>query len=543
MIKNAIVVMFDSLQYNYLGCYGNDWMKTPNMDRLAREGALFENAYTEGLPTVPCRRAMHTGRFTLPVSGWVGLSAQDTPIADLCWGRPIDTALIFDCPMYRLPKFGYTRGFDKVWFTHGHEADDYFYESDPLLHYDPRDYVDQESYDAYVAKTSEKAAQYTMNEVTNYLRQRQHWRGEQDRYVTRTFKKAVEYLENVDRTKQFYLWVDSFDPHEPWDPPSVYKIDANGNYDPDMKCPYDPDYTGKDVFLPFSTVVDGVFTEEQLRHVRMLYAELITLCDKQFGLFLDAVRRLGLEENTLLIMVADHGEPMGNGEWGHGIMRKTRPWPYEELAHIPFIVRGPGIAPGQRIKAFVQSVDVAPTVCEWLGIGVHPDMQGKSLLPVLRGETDKVHEFGIAGYHGYSWAIYTEDWSYIHWVKTEGADRMGKDFYAASVDSSHLRAVGGKGMFDGIVKAYAEIEQQGKAGNDTLNGNTAQEQYKDAATLDGEAQWTCTPGSLAEVPETDELYDRRADPFQLRNVIAEHPDVARKLLLKLRDAMDDLKAS
>ena len=430
-----------------------------------------------------------------------------------------------------------------MWFTHGHEADDYFYESDPLLHYDPRDYVDQESYDAYVAKTSEKAAQYTMNEVTNYLRQRQHWRGEQDRYVTRTFKKAVEYLENVDRTKQFYLWVDSFDPHEPWDPPSVYKIDANGNYDPDMKCPYDPDYTGKDVFLPFSTVVDGVFTEEQLRHVRMLYAELITLCDKQFGLFLDAVRRLGLEENTLLIMVADHGEPMGNGEWGHGIMRKTRPWPYEELAHIPFIVRGPGIAPGQRIKAFVQSVDVAPTVCEWLGIGVHPDMQGKSLLPVLRGETDKVHEFGIAGYHGYSWAIYTEDWSYIHWVKTEGADRMGKDFYAASVDSSHLRAVGGKGMFDGIVKAYAEIEQQGKAGNDTLNGNTAQEQYKDAATLDGEAQWTCTPGSLAEVPETDELYDRRADPFQLRNVIAEHPDVARKLLLKLRDAMDDLKAS
>ena len=543
MLKNAIVVMFDSLQFNYLGCYGNTWIKTPNFDRLAREGVLFENAYTEGLPTVPCRRAMHTGRFTLPVSGWVGLSSKDTTIADLCWGRPIDTALIFDCPMYRLPKFGYTRGFDKVWFTHGHEADDYFYESDPLLHYDPRDYVDQESYDAYVAKTSEKAAQYTMNEVTNYLRQRQHWRGEQDRYVTRTFKKAVEYLENVDRTKQFYLWVDSFDPHEPWDPPSVYKIDVNGNYDPDMKCPYDPDYTGKDVFLPFSTVVDGVFTEEQLRHVRMLYAELITLCDKQFGLFLDAMRRLGLEENTLLIMVADHGEPMGNGEWGHGIMRKTRPWPYEELAHIPFIVRGPGIAPGQRINAFVQSVDVAPTVCDWLGIGAHPDMQGKSLLPVLRGETDKVHEFGIAGYHGYSWAIYTEDWSYIHWVKTEGADRMGKDFYAASVDSSHLRAVGGKGMFDGIVKAYAEIEQQGTAGGDALDGNSAREQYKDAATLDGEAQWTCTPGSLAEVPETDELYDRRADPFQLRNVIAEHPDVARKLLLKLRDVMDDLKAS
>ena len=81
--KNVIVVMLDTLQFNYLGCYGNTRVKTPNIDRFATEGVVFENAYTEGLPTVPCRRAMHTGRFTLPVSGWVGLSAQDTTIADL----------------------------------------------------------------------------------------------------------------------------------------------------------------------------------------------------------------------------------------------------------------------------------------------------------------------------------------------------------------------------------------------------------------------------------------------------------------------------
>ena len=94
-------------------------------------------------------------------------------------------------------------------------------------------------------------------------------------------RKAVEYLEGVDRNKQFYLWVDSFDPHEPWDPPSVY--------DPDKKCPYDPDYQGKDEFLPFPGLVAGVYTEEQLHHVRMLYAELVTLCDKYLGELLDAV--------------------------------------------------------------------------------------------------------------------------------------------------------------------------------------------------------------------------------------------------------------
>ena len=62
-IKNVIFIMLDSLQFNYLGCYGNKWIKTPNIDALAREGVLFENAYSEGLPTIPVRRAMMTGRL------------------------------------------------------------------------------------------------------------------------------------------------------------------------------------------------------------------------------------------------------------------------------------------------------------------------------------------------------------------------------------------------------------------------------------------------------------------------------------------------
>ena len=62
--KNVIVVMLDTLSADYMGCYGNEWIKTPNMDRLAREGVLFENNYIEGVPTIPCRRTMFTGRYT-----------------------------------------------------------------------------------------------------------------------------------------------------------------------------------------------------------------------------------------------------------------------------------------------------------------------------------------------------------------------------------------------------------------------------------------------------------------------------------------------
>ncbi|EFK05310.1 conserved hypothetical protein [delta proteobacterium NaphS2] len=149
MRKNVIVVMLDnSLQFNYLGCYGNDWIRTPNMDRLAWEGVLFENNYIEGLPTVPCRRSMRCGRYFLPTKGWSALDKEDTMISDLCWGQPIDTALIFDCPMYRLPKFGYTRAFDKVHFIHGHEGDHDFYRQDSLIHHNPMDDIEQNVLDA-----------------------------------------------------------------------------------------------------------------------------------------------------------------------------------------------------------------------------------------------------------------------------------------------------------------------------------------------------------------------------------------------------------
>ncbi len=521
-MKNAIVVMFDSLQYNYLGCYGNSWIKTPNFDRFAREGVLFENCYTEGLPTVPCRRAMHTGRYTLPFSGWVAITMADTTIADLCWGRPIDTAIIFDCPMYRLPKFGYTRGFDKVWFTHGHEADQDFYFTDALIHENPKDYLEDHVIETADKILGEKVVEPLLDELTCYLKQTQYWRGPQDRYVARTMTKAIEYLEQVDRNKQFFLWIDSFDPHEPWNPPSVYEK---------FPCPYNPDYKGKDMFLPLMCIVKDVFTEPEMNHVRMLYAELVSLCDHYFGVLLDAIRRLGFEENTLVMQVSDHGEPLGDAEHGHGLMRKVRPWPYEELVHAPMMLRAPGVKAGQRIKAYVQSCDVAPTVCDWLGIGVHPDMQGKSLLPLVRGEVQKVRDFAIAGYHKFSWSIIDDDWSYIHWLKKgeqqQGNAEMMYEIYSKGV----MEAMGDAGPAEGSMANLADF------------ASDAQKKLQAAATLDGEDQWTCTPGSVAEVPEQDELYNRRTDPYQLHNVAAQNPDVCRTYLQKLRTFMDELKAS
>ena len=405
--KNVIVVMLDTLQFNYLGCYGNTRVKTPNIDRFATEGVVFENAYTEGLPTVPCRRAMLTGRYTLPVKGWSQLDVSDTTIADLCWGQPIDSYLIHDSGPFRLPKFGYSRGFDKVFFLHGHETDHQYYAQDELGGgLKAEDYYEDHVMEKADEILGENVMRPLMNQVECHLKERQYWKSDGDQHAAQIMKEAVRNLERVDRNKSFFMWIDCFDPHEPWDAPSVY--------DPDLKCPYDPDYEGKDMFLPIQGHVDGLYTDRELEHIRALYAEKVTMVDKWFGHLMNNIRTLGMEDDTLVILVSDHGSPMGKGEHGHGIMRKCRPWPYEELAHIPMIMRGPGLPRNRRVRGFVQSCDVAPTVVDWLGIGVHPSMQGHSLLPLAKGDVEKVREFAIAGYFRYSWSIITEDLSLIH---------------------------------------------------------------------------------------------------------------------------------
>ncbi len=521
MVKNVIVALFDSWQFNYTGCYGNDWIKTPNFDRFAREGVLFENAYGEGMPTVPTRRVLHTGKAALHDAGWSPLRQTDTTIADLCWGTGVDTAIIFDCPMYRLPKYGYTRGFDKVYFLHGHEGDHAHYSRIPLLHDDPTKYLSKIQMEKgnEILNSSTPIVETLLREIGDYLKQRQYWKTEEDQNCPNIMKMAVKYLEHADKNQPFFLWIDSFDPHEPWDSPSMH--------DPDMKCPYDPDYTGAEMFLPVTgSVGGGLYTEEELRHVRMLYAEKVTMCDNWFGYLLDNIRRLGLEENTMVITISDHGEPMGNGEHGHGIMRKCRPWPYEELVHIPLIIRAPGLPAGKRVKGLVQNYDIAATIVNWLGIEGAKAMNSIDLWPLMSGKTDKIRDYVISGYHGASWALYTEDWSYIHWL-------LPQKLVNSNAAAAMLLSDGNQSDMDMEIAVFT-LEKDGVA---------ALEEYQKGLTLDGAAQWTCTPGSTQEVPDEDQLFDRKKDPFQLNNVLKQHPDVAARLLNTLNTAMEDFGLS
>ena len=240
-IKNVVLIMLDTLQFNYLGCYGNKVVKTPNIDRLARQGFLFENAYSEGLPTVPVRRALMTGRFTLPYGGWQPLAPDDTTVADIMWGKNMQTALVYDTPPMRLPKYGYSRGFDFVSFNPGQELDHTSFADvplDPALK--PEDYTSPTMVFNEKGEVIDDDSTQLLDEIGCFLRQQQ-FRKPEDSYISRVMTDAQNWLSNRrDKTRPFLLWVDSFDPHEPWDPESVWKGEP---------CPYDPEYVGNPLVL------------------------------------------------------------------------------------------------------------------------------------------------------------------------------------------------------------------------------------------------------------------------------------------------------
>jgi len=196
---------------------------------------------------------------------------------------------------------------------------------------------------------------------------------------------------------------------------------------------YDPDYDGQELIDPIPGPVEGYMTPRELEHTFALYAGTVTFVDKWVGVLLDRVRELGLLDNSLIMFTSDHGEPFGE----HGMVRKVRPGGHEELAHIPWIVRHPdGIGRGERFPGFVQPPDLMPTVLDALGIeielgvpyaapGARPMPQdivthgekhsftGKSLLPILAGETNSVRDFTVTARHKAYWTIRTEEWTYI----------------------------------------------------------------------------------------------------------------------------------
>jgi arylsulfatase A-like enzyme len=197
---------------------------------------------------------------------------------------------------------------------------------------------------------------------------------------------AEKWLElNYDQHDRWFLHVDTFDPHEPWDPPRWYT---------DL---YDPGWQGGEIpgvaYVQNRAKHPSELTKEQLKHLRALYAGEVSLVDRWVGRLLEKVGDLGLFEDTLIIFTSDHGTYLGE----HGWIGK-RGQLYEEVAHIPLIIRPPdslGCA-ANRTSALVQPTDLMPTILDLANKEIPEGVQGKTLLPIMRGQKDKERDIAVS---------------------------------------------------------------------------------------------------------------------------------------------------
>jgi arylsulfatase A-like enzyme len=390
---NIIVIMADSLRPDHLGCYGNPWIETPTLDRLARESAVFERAYPEGLPTLPVRAALFTGRYTFPRFGWGPIRGRAPRLAEALRDRGYRTALITDT--YHLWTVGknYQRGFQTFRRIRGQEGDPWI--TDPSVAVDPS------RHSTGFPHSPRQAAIFEQ-----YLRNVADRQGESDYFVAQVVDAGIRWLERHRRERRLFLWLDCFDPHEPWDPPPPYdRI-------------YDPDYRGQVITFP-DVGPAQLLTERELRHVRALYAGEVTFVDKHLGRFLAALRDLGLLDSSLLVFLSDHGEPLGERGW----VRKAVQWAPEELIRIPLMIRHPhGVGAGKRLRALVQTHDLMPTLLRLARARVPAGVEGADLWPLVTGRLRRVRAEAYLGWYGGTVCVRGPRWKYVRYIgaRTEG---------------------------------------------------------------------------------------------------------------------------
>ncbi|MCS7224789.1 MAG: sulfatase-like hydrolase/transferase [Armatimonadetes bacterium] len=398
--RNLVVICLDSFRKDHVSCYhgGNAPFSdlppcsTPHIDAFAQLCVVFDNALPSGLPTIPVRYELMTGQFGLPYRGWEPLNPYDRSIAEILRINGFVCGLITDTyhyfrPYQRTASMNYHRGFHSVIWIRGQEYD-------PYMSHPPSRKIDDYVTPAYPSTYR--------NLIGQYLSNTDHFVTEKDYFPAQVMQQAIDWLKKNRHHQRVFCWIDSFDPHEPWDPPPRFDPIPSPSSRPRL-------------ILPLGEPVSEWANPQQVQQIRLLYAGECAFVDHCLGWLFEALHDFNYFEDSVIVLLADHGHPLAD----HGKFLKGASRLYSELLEVPLMIYAPHIAPGRR-SALVTFPDVLPTIFDVLGLTSETGpMAGKSFLPVLLGNEDHHREAVICGYHESEHRCIRDDrWTLI--VRPEG---------------------------------------------------------------------------------------------------------------------------
>lgn len=412
----AIFIMSDSYRRDHLGIY-NKAMHTPNLNRLAGMSNVFDNAYVGSFPTGPNRRDINVGKGVAPgcaFNPWKKIEDDETPFAHrLTYEKDVCTMMISDCANQTTHGANMFKGYRYYLVNRGQEGDGYWSDQEVDLSY----------------SVPKSVTRYGTSMYENILQNRAHRRIEDDYFAPKTFRWGCEWLERNYKRDDFFLFLETFDPHEPWDPPRYY-IDR-----------YDPGYRGRVIeFPPYGYYKKLGITDREVKHMQARYAAECTMVDHAVGRLLATLEKLNILDETAIIFTSDHGINAGlpgdNGLVGKPwfIDREVGAWlkagnfdvaniqwlPMRTgTIRIPLLVKMPKQTKSKRIGRIAQPWDMAPTILDLYGLKKTKDMIGESLVPVMKGRTVKSRPYAFTGHYMYDEHLaqaVNRRWIYGQWA-------------------------------------------------------------------------------------------------------------------------------
>jgi arylsulfatase A-like enzyme/uncharacterized membrane protein HdeD (DUF308 family) len=397
--RNVLVLLIDTLRADHLGCYGYDRPTSSFMDELAGEGVVFENAYAQGSRTREATASIVTSYFasTHGSTDYKSILPSSSPtLMQLAKAAGHRTAVVSSNALVS-PTFGFGRGVD------------YFYCHQPTIH--SRTLLLQGARRVFGRIPMLKWIYTGLNSMDRIL----PMRGERYPFESNdphAMHSAFLSWLDEEPEREFFAYLHYMDPHAPYDPPAPYDT------------MYDADYCGEamvrppvfaETMLPFDE--GNPLAEDAYCNLVAHYDGAITYLDDALRDLFAELERRGLMENTLVVLVADHGEEFYDHRgWGHGQSV------YNELIHIPLIMRLPGVLPaGARYESTIRQVDLLPTILGAIGVEQTLeafDFDGVNLWTLVAGGHDDWPEPPVIAevFHGpqYSRAFKSGDHTLIH---------------------------------------------------------------------------------------------------------------------------------